>query len=181
MIDYIQSIRHERIQLDTQDGMMEVAPPQPYFSMRGRTVPSMLRLMKGWHRDLGVSDNTATFTWARSPFKPWLLEEPRRNEEETPRRWHMMELIDSAQLREEGISLHHCVRSYAYRCNCGTSSIWSLRIWRGEKKRSMLTIEVDPKKRAIIQARGRANRLASGKPLKLLHEWANREGLAVAI
>jgi hypothetical protein len=181
MIDYIQSVRHDRIQIETQDGMREIAPPQPSFSMKGRTVPSMLRLMKEWHRDLRLSDNTATFTWTRSPFKSWLLEEPRRNEEETPKRWHMVELINSAHLREEGASLHHCVGSYAYRCNRGTSSIWSLRMWRGKKKRSMLTIEVDPKKHAIIQARGRANRSASGKPLKLLHEWASREGLDVAI
>jgi PcfJ-like protein len=181
MIDYIQSIRHDRIQIETQAGIMETAPPQPSFSINGRTVPSMLRLMKEWHRDLGVSESTAAFTWARSPFKPWLLEEPRRSEQETPKRWHMVELIDSAQLREEGTSLHHCVGSYAYRCYRGTSSIWSLRTWQGEKKRSMLTIEVDPKKRAVIQARGKANRSASGKPLKLLHEWASREGLDMAI
>jgi PcfJ-like protein len=181
MIDYIQSVRHDRIQIETQAGIVETAPPQPSFSIKGRTVPSMLRLMKEWHRDLGVSDSTVAFTWARSPFKPWLLEEPRRNEQETPKRWHMVELIDSAQLREEGTSLHHCVGSYAYRCYRGTSSIWSLRTWQGEKKRSMLTIEVDPKKRAVIQARGKANRSASGKSLKLLHDWANREGLDMAI
>jgi hypothetical protein len=45
----------------------------------------------------------------------------------------------------------------------------------------VLTIEVDPKKRAVIQARGKANRSASGKPLKLLREWASREGLEMAI
>lgn len=140
----------------------------------------MLRLMKEWHRDLGISDSAAAFTWSRSPFKPWLLEEPQRNEEETPKRWHIVELTDSAQLREEGASLHHCVGSYAYRCYRGTSSIWSLRMWQGEKKRSMLTIEIDPKKRAVIQARGKANRSATGKSLKLLHEWANREGLKMA-
>jgi hypothetical protein len=181
MIDYIQSVRHDRIQIETQDGMMEAAPPQPSFCMKGRTVSSMLRLMREWHRDLGVSHSTAAFTWTRSPFKPWLLEEPRRNEEEIPKRWQMVELIDSVKLREEGASLHHCVGSYAYRCYHGTSSIWSLRTWQGEKKRSILTIEVDPKKRAVIQARGKANRSASGKPLKLLHEWAGREGLDVAI
>jgi hypothetical protein len=181
MIDYIQSIRHDRIQIETQAGIVEIAPPQPSFSIKGRTVSSMLRLMKEWHRDLGVSDSTAAFTWARSPFKPWLLEEPRRNEEETPKRWHMVELIDSAQLREEGTSLHHCVGSYAYRCYRRASSIWSLRMWQGEKKLSMLTIEVDPKKRAVIQARGKANRSPSGKPLKLLHDWASREGLDMAI
>jgi PcfJ-like protein len=181
MIDYIQSVRHDRIQIETQDGMMEAAPPQPSFCMKGRTVSSMLRLMREWHRDLGISHSTAAYTWTRSPFKPWLLEEPRRNEEEIPKRWQMVELIDSVKLREEGASLHHCVGSYAYRCYRGTSSIWSLRTWQGEKKRSILTIEVDPKKRAVIQARGKANRSASGKPLKLLHEWAGREGLDVAI
>ena len=181
MIDYIQSVRHDRIEIETQAGIVEIAPPQPSFSIKGRTVPSMLRLMKEWHRDLDVSDSTAAFTWARSPFKPWLLEEERRNERETPTRWHMVELIDSAQLREEGISLHHCVGSYAYRCYRGTSSIWSLRTWQGEKKRSILTIEVDPKKRAVIQARGKANRSASGKSLKLLRDWANREGLDMTI
>jgi hypothetical protein len=137
--------------------------------------------MREWHRDLGASDSTAAFTWARSPFKPWLLEEPKRNEEETPKRWQMVELIDSTQLRGEGISLHHCVASYANRCYRGTSSIWSLRVWQGEKTRSMLTIEVDPKKRAVIQARGKANCSASGKPLKLLLDWASREGLNMAI
>jgi hypothetical protein len=43
-------------------------------------------------------------------------------------------------------------------------------MWQGEKKRSVLTVEVDPKKRAVIQVRGRANRPASGKPLKVLHD-----------
>jgi hypothetical protein len=181
MIDYIESVRHDRIQIETQDGIIDTAPLQPSFSIKGRTVPSMLRLMKEWHRDLGVPGGAPAFTWARSPFKPWLVEEPGRSEQETPKRWHIVELIDSAQLREEGISLHHCVGSYAHRCYRGTSSIWSLRVWQGEQKRSMLTIEVDPKKRAVIQARGNANHSASGKLLKLLHEWASREGLEMAI
>jgi hypothetical protein len=181
MIDYIQAVRHDRIQIETQDGVMEAAPPQPSFSIKGRTVPSVLQLMREWHRNLGIPCSAATFAWARSPFKPWLLEEPRRDDEATPKRWHMVELIDSAQLREEGVALHHCVGSYAHLCYRGTSSIWSLRMWQGEKKRSVLTVEVDAKKRAVIQARGKANRSASGKPLKVLHDWANREGLMMAI
>jgi hypothetical protein len=176
LIDYIQAVRHDRIQIETQDGVVETAPLQPYFPIKGRTVPSMLRLMREWHRNLGVSCSAAAFTWARSPFNPWLLEEPRRDDEATPKRWHMVELIDSAQLRDEGVALHHCVGSYVHLCYRGTSSIWSLRMWQGEKKRPVLTVEIDPKKRAVIQARGKANRSASGKPLKVLHDWANREG-----
>jgi hypothetical protein len=93
----------------------------------------------------------------------------------------MMELNNSAQLREEGVALHHCVGSYAHLCHHGNSSIWSLRVWQGEKIRSVLTVEVDPKRRAVIQARGKANRSASGKSLQVLHHWAAREGLQMAI
>jgi hypothetical protein len=181
MLDFIQAVRHDQIRVETQDGVIEVAPPQPMFSIKGRTVPSMLRLMREWHRSPGSRFSDATFRWARSPFKPWLLEEPRRDDAEMPRRWHMVELTDNAQLRQEGVALHHCVGSYAHLCCRGSSSIWSLRIWHGERIRSVLTVEIDPKKRAVIQVRGKANRSASGKPLQVLRTWAAREGLHMAI
>jgi hypothetical protein len=92
-----------------------------------------------------------------------------------------MELTNSAQLRSEGAALHHCVASYAGRCYRGNSSIWSLRLWQGEKVHHVLTVEVDPKRRAVIQARGRANRAASGRPLRLLEDWAIRERLRMTI
>ncbi len=61
------------------------------------------------------------------------------------------------------------------------SRVWSLRFSRGEKVHHVLTIEIDPKRHVIVQARGRANRLASGKPLQLLRDWAARERLKLAI
>lgn len=158
---------------------MEVDPPQPTFSMKGRTVQSMLRLMQAWHRSLG-SGSTA-FSWRGSPFEPLLLEEPSRDDSEKPRRWQMTELINSEQLRSEGVALHHCVASYSDRCSRGISSIWSLRLWQGEKVHHVLTIEVDPKRRTVVQARGRANRLASGRSLQLLQDWSVRERLRLAI
>lgn len=181
MIDYIQAVRHDRIRIETQDGIVEIAPPQPDFSMKGRTVPSMLRLMTKWHRGLGRSCSGATFSWTRSPFNPWLLEEPKRDDSEFPRRWHLVELTNNAQLREEGKTMHHCVASYAHLCYRGSSSIWSLRMWHDEKIRPVLTVEVDPRRRAVIQVRGKANRSASGKPLRILRDWAVREGLQMAI
>jgi hypothetical protein len=181
MIDYIQAIRHDRLCIETPEGVREIAPPQPGFSVRGRTMASMLRLMQRWHRSLGRAFAGARFSWARSPFRPWMMEEPARDESETPKRWQIVELTNSAQLREEGAALHHCVASYAHLCHRGSSSIWSLRRWQGEKIHPVLTIEVDPKRRVIIQARGKANRFASGKPCRLLHEWASREALQMAI
>ena len=175
MIDYIQAVRHDR----TQDGMVEFGSSQPEFSMKGRTVQSMLRLMQEWHRSLG--EGGASLSWARSPFEPLLFEEPSRDDSEMPRRWQMMELINSAQLRREGAALHHCVASYADRCYRGNSSIWSLRFWQAEKINHVLTVEVDPRRRTVIQARGRANRAASGRPLRLLQDWALRERLRMSI
>jgi len=181
MIDYIQAIRHDRIRIDTQEGPLEIAPPQPAFSIKGRTPASMLRLIRDWHRGLGRSYTSPTFSWPCSPYRPWLIEEPRLDEAEMPKRWQMVELINSAQLRDEGAALQHCVSTYAPLCCRGNSSIWSLRRWRSEKVRPVLTIEVDLKKHAVVQARGLANRSAAGKPLRLLQEWASREGLEMAI
>jgi len=175
LIDYIQAVRQDR----TQDGVIEFSLRQPAFCMKGRTVQSMLRLMREWHRSLGAG--SASLSWIQSPFEPLQFEEQSREGSEMPRRWQMVELTNSAQLRIEGAAQHHCVASYVNLCHRGISSIWSLRFWEGEKVHRVLTVEVDPKRRAVIQARGRANRGASGKPLRLLQDWAVRERLRMAI
>jgi len=179
MIDYIQAIRRDERTITTSCEVMGFNSLRTAFSMRGRTVQSMLRLMRDWHRSLGGGG--PAFSWIRSPFEPLLVEEPSRDGAELPRRWHMIELTDSAQLRAEGAALHHCVASYADRCLSGSSNIWSLCSWRGEKVRHVLTVEVDPKKRAIVQARGWANRAASGRSLRLLRDWAARERLRMTV
>ena len=179
MIDYLQAVRHERIQATTREGTVELDPPQPGFSMKGRTVQSMLRQMEAWHRHAGRGEGGVC--WPPSPFEPFLLEEPIRGDSEKPERWQLMELTSSSQLRSEGSALRHCVASYAGRCYRGSSSIWSLRLWRGEKVRPVLTIEIDSRRRAVVQARGYANRAASGKPLRLLTDWAIRERLRMAV
>jgi hypothetical protein len=179
MIDFIQAIRHDRVAMETPDGTVELEPPQPAFSMKGRSMRSMLRLMDEWHRSLGLG--SSGLTWTPSSLKPMLIEESSQDVSVPPRRWQIIELTNSAQLQTEGSALRHCVASYAERCSRGTSRIWSLRFRRGEKNHHVLTIEVDPKRRAIVQARGSANRAPSGKPLQLLQDWAVRERLQMAI
>ena len=179
MIDFVQAIRHDRVAVETPNGVVELDPPEPAFSMKGRTVQSMLRLMRDWHRRLGLG--TAGRTWTPSPQRPMVLEEPSEDASVPPIRWQIVELTNSAQLRAEGAALHHCVASYDDRCCRGLSRIWSLRFWRGEKVYRVMTIEVDLKRRAVVQARARANRPASGKPLRLLRDWAARERLQLVI
>jgi hypothetical protein len=179
IIDYIQAVRRNEKPTEPQSGRAGFKSPQTAFSMKGRTVQSMLRMMRDWHRSLG--NGSGAFSWVRSPFNPLLFEELGPTGSEVTRRWQIIELTDTAQLRAEGAALHNCVASYGDRCYRGVSSIWSLRMGQGEKVHHVLTVEVDPKRRAIIQARGRANRLAAGKSLRLLKDWAGRERLRLAI
>lgn len=179
VIDFIQAIRHERVTMETPNGRVEIGPPQPDFRIKGRTVQSMLRLMRDWHQSLGMGG--AALAWTPSTERPMLLEEPSQDPSIPARCWQMLELTNSAQLRTEGAALHHCVASYADRCCQGFSRIWSLRYWRGEKVHHVLTVEVDPRRRAVVQARGLANRAASQKALELVREWADRERLHLAI
>jgi len=178
MIDFIHAIRHQRVAVETPERLVLRDPPQPSFSMKGRTVRSMLRLMQEWHRGLGLPNGR--LAWAPSPFQPMLIEEHGRDSSATPTVWQLIELTNSAQLRTEGSALHHCVASYADRCWRGDSCIWSLRVRHGAKVRHLLTIEVDLYRRAVIQARGWGNRAASGKPLRLLQDWAGRERLRLS-
>jgi len=179
MIDFIQAIRHERTTVETRDGIVMRDPPLPRFSMKGRTVHSMLRLMQDWHRALGVANGG--LTWEPSALQPMLMEEQSQDPSAPPIVWQLMELTNGVQLRTEGAALHHCVASYADRCWRGSSRIWSLRALRGEKVRHVLTIEVDMRRRTVIQARGWGNRPAAGKPLRLLQDWTARERLRLAI
>ena len=179
MIDFVHAIRHERLAVETLDGIVLRDPPQPSFSMKGRTVHSMLRWMQDWHRGLGLANGG--LTWAPSSPQPMMIEEPSEDPSAPPSVWQLMELTNGAQLRTEGTALHHCVASYADQCWRGASRIWSLRVHRGKKVRHVLTIEVDIKRRAVVQARGWGNRVAFGKPLRLLQDWTARERLRLAI
>ena len=179
MIDFVQAIRHERVAVATPHGVVMRDPPQPSFSMKGRTVQSMRRLMQQWHRSLGVGNSNVT--WAPSGLRPMLLEEPSQEPSVRPGEWQLIELTSGAQLRNEGAALRHCVASYADRCRRGASQIWSLRVRRGEHVRHVLTIEIDMRRRAVVQARGWRNSAASGKPLHLLEEWTMRARLRLAI
>ena len=61
-------------------------------------------------------------------------------------------------------------RRSADACVC---SIWSLGVQTGQRRKRMTTIEV--RNRAIVQARGKANRLPGEREWSLLRRWAEQE------
>jgi hypothetical protein len=177
--DFLQAVRHERVVVDTGDGIVMREPPQPDFSLKGRTARSLVRLMEDWHRSLGLV--SGGLSWAPSRFRPMTLEIPQDAPSMPPVTWEVTELTTGAQLQAEGAALHHCVASYAHWCWRGTTRIWSVRRRGPLVSRPVATVEVDVRRRLIVQARGFRNQRVSGRALYVLQTWANREGLRLAL
>jgi hypothetical protein len=72
--------------------------------------------------------------------------------------------------------MHHCVASYAAKCIVGHASIWSLRHRVAGHTVRLLTIELNPQRRAV-QVRGFANRPPYAEERSLLERWAKARGI----
>jgi PcfJ-like protein len=173
IIDFIHDVRHG------DDGDDALAPPWPTFSIEGRTPASLRRLMTQWHRSLAAGE--LGLAWRPSGIRPLTLEQPSQDPALPPIVWTLHELTNSAQLRAEGQKLQHCVASYAHDCLHGRARVWSLGRQRGATCRPVLTIEVDPSARCIVQARGFRNQWPRGRPLDILRTWAARERLTLRL
>lgn len=181
IVDCFQALRHEPVEVHTESGLAVIPPPRPDFSVKGRTLASVQRIVADWHRALGRSC-FGHLRWKPSRHRPLVIEEAPRDTRTPPVRWELMELTTGDDLKREGSALQHCVASYSYDCARGHSAIWSLRrrTSRGNL-RSVITVEVDLRKHSVVQARGLRNRPASGRSLSLLREWAIRERLRLSI
>lgn len=151
------------------DGSERLPPPDPNFSLAGRTPASLLRLagMQGGPDELGVG-------WPSSGWPSMLLDDELGQ-------WRMVELLDAWSLQHEGQVLRHCVRIYWRDCASGRSRIWSLR-WRDDQGpyAPRCTIEVRTRTRTIMQIRGYQNRRVSGRMRELIERWADLAGLRIA-
>lgn len=147
-------------------------------SLRGRTFASVMRLVAGWHEQL-AAERRAMLSWPRSRWREMTLEasDGRRQLE-----WTIVEILDTRALIDEGRRMRHCVATYARRCRLDESRIFSLRYRACEDElvRSVITIEVYPRRREIVQLRGPANSRPTGDALSLVRRWAAREGLVLS-
>lgn len=181
IVDFLQFARHEPIEIRTDLGVVFRSPPQPNFSLQGRTPASLLRLVDHWHRALGRA-RTANLSWEPSRYEPLVFEDRLPDSDTPPVLWEFVELTNSGDLRLEGAALRHCIATYAYRCSRGQSRIWSLRRrTRNNRMRSIVTIEVDPGTNTVVEARGFRNSRPSRKALRLLQTWARKADLRIGV
>lgn len=175
IVDYIWHEKYEDVIAFPEPGVAEnLGPAQPNFTMRGRTVDSLLRQVERWHNQLGIATKDLSLEWQRTDVNNFHFVEGTR-ESKNMRVWRITELLSSKQLVEEGRQLRHCVASYAASCRSRAKSIWSMTVETENGVERLLTIEVT--NREIRQVRGKRNRLAEPKEKEIIQRWSAMEKL----
>ena len=175
IIDFLQYIKYYREEMQTENGLAFYPPRDPFFSLKGRNLHSLMKLVYAWHGHIQGETNGRNRHWRKSSFGEFNLSLKNRNPENPDFHWNICELLDSNALFWEGRELRHCVGLYDRECFRGRTTIWSMaRLIEGKRVR-VLSIELNPYNRRIMQIRGRCNRMPKRWELEVLHEWANRE------
>jgi hypothetical protein len=135
--------------------------------------------VRKWMAKEGVGGPLPRRTWSPTPIRGLEYLEPRKHEGSV-RSWTIRELTDSRELSEEGKDLHHCVAGYVGACASHATSIWSMRSHGLHTSQRVLTIEVKPARRLIVQARGKCNARPQSEARAVMKMWAQANGLAIA-
>jgi PcfJ-like protein len=179
IIDYIHLQRFVSQDVFVAPGVVERrGPPQPNFTMRGRTPASLLRQVEAWHRTLTKTEQPQA-QWPRSRIDSFEFVEGAERGGNL-KIWSITELLSTKALVAEGRAMKHCVATYAHSCTSGARSIWTLEVETFEGRSKILTVEIENGARLICQARGKCNMLPGEKHRAILRRWAERAGLSLA-
>jgi hypothetical protein len=180
VVDFLQHQKFEWKEGVSSEGVLgKQPPPRPDYSMKGRTVASVLLQVEQWHKQLGQDANQPSLSWRHSLLKDFRLVEGSEALGNV-RVWTITELLTSRALFLEGQAMRHCVATYTERCARRQTSIWSVQVEDRRGRHRVLTVEVDLPKRTVCQARRKCNRLPQAVEREVMERWAAQEGLRVA-
>ena len=175
VVDYVHHMRFAPRRVVREGGGVEEAPPpQPDFTMKGRSATRLLRQVEAWHGHLTRVKDVVFQSWQPCGVRPFELEE--ETVELGTVRWTVQELLSSWELAADGSAMGHCVVSYSDQCADGHTSVWSIGLQRkgDETRENVLTVAVDPGRRVVMQARGRHNMLPHQVPRSAQAQQAAR-------
>lgn len=170
LIEYIYEIRCvPRKILIAGGGERQVAPPQPGFQLKGKSLKTLLADAVAWEQF--PEDRVVGFEWQSSKrISPFQYQTAAGG------LFSIRELLSSSELLSEGNTMDHCVGDfqYAHACFSGESSIFSLGYEEGtgSGRESLLTIEVDVEENNIKEMRGYGNRLPTDEEIGIVRIWA---------
>ncbi|MBD2770036.1 PcfJ domain-containing protein [Hymenobacter sp. BT664] len=151
---------------------IEPEPAQPGFSLKGRSLPSVLAQTERWHQALArqrrqsgdAPVSTAQTRWTGLPVANFRAGSV-----------SIEQLLTYEQLVEEGRALHHCVATYLYSCRQGRCGIFSLKV---DGARA-LTMEVSAH-RTVVQVRGKYNRRMTPIERGSINQWLGQARLVLS-
>ena len=129
------------------------------FSWKGRAVVNVLAQSLEYVTSVTMV-SWIGYEWEKHDWD-WSLKDENEN------KWDFTELINGEQLFEEGMYMSHCVGSYSGRCASGASAIFSLK----KNDNRMITIEVNPKSKMLVQSLGKGNRRPSPSEINIIKLW----------
>lgn len=165
LIDYVYNMKFAPRRIVREEGGIDEAPPpQPNFTMKGRSATKLLRQVDAWHGHLNREQHVVFQSWPPYGLRPHKVEEV--IEKFGPVCWTVQELLSSWELAAEGRAMNHCVVSYSDQCADGKTSIWSICMQQqgAEEREHVMTVAVDVPTRTVTQARGRCNTLPYQSP-----------------
>ena len=198
LVDYVFSMKYmPRRIVQEGGGVQEAPPPQPNFTMKGRSAVKLLRQVETWHDQLGRERDVVFQFWQPCGVRSWQMDD--ETEALGKVRWTVQELLSSWELAAEGRAMNHCVVSYSDQCAGGHTSVWSIGVLKegAQEREGVLTVALDIESQAVTQARGRynaqPNKVSSSAKAKqelssayfdllnrsstVLNEWMQRERL----
>ena len=155
-------------------------PLQPNLSFDQRTLRSFRRLMRTWKTDLSERAESLRVrprrivcrqpiviqpTWLPSSIGGFRVD------------WHdgqvftIDEILTVAELFAEGGIMKHCVASYASRVSSRHTTIWSLKVHCCNSHMRLLTIQVNPSSRKVLQVKGPRNRAPFEHENLIVQKW----------
>jgi hypothetical protein len=155
-------------------------PPQPDLSLKGWSVASLLRRVEEWKALRRAEEREAR---RQVELKPTLIRWEHSSigelltSDEAGQTWTIRELLDSAELADEGRAMAHCVATYTAACAKRSSTIWSVAIEGKGKRERVVTVEVNPASREVVQAKARCNEVPNESCLAIMRKWASQEAL----
>ena len=162
------------------------------YSIKGRTIDSILKRTEEWHQHLTKEKKIKGQTWDGIALPNWKLIEGKKKDIEPDEKYlgekqtlyTITQILSGNALSAEGRAMRHYVYSYTNACISGRSSIWSLKKDQSEQgrriERHLVTIEVDNNNRSVVQAKGYCNRSPDPKEKMLIHKWANEFDLSIS-
>lgn len=134
------------------------------FTLKGRTVQSVIELSNQWHKERIITNpGVQNARWDR-------IEEEDRVINYNDGDYKFVELTTTRELFSEGRTQHHCVGTYLDWCISGKCSIFSMRYTTVDGDKKSVTIEIQDK--TIRQARGKCNAKPNHHEYGAIMKWS---------